>query len=89
MGEGAAPDYELVMAAEEQIYFISDELMAGNLAADGKAAAPPKPMPLSASESDVSLSLNLSLAKRTSLIVSVPTAPPDANLGILVVLGVI
>jgi len=35
MGEGTKQDYELVMATDEQIDFISDEIIAGNLGADG------------------------------------------------------
>ena len=36
-----AREYEMVMATEEQIDFVSDELIAGNLSVDGTAAAPP------------------------------------------------
>ena len=36
--EAAAAAYDLVMAAEEQIEFISTEMVAGNIAEDGTAA---------------------------------------------------
>lgn len=42
MGEGAG-DYDLVMAQEEQIEFISDELIAGTIGGEGGAEPPKKP----------------------------------------------
>lgn len=42
MGEGSRQDYELVMATDEQIEFIADEIIAGNL---GEADAAPAKKP--------------------------------------------
>ena len=41
MGEGANQEYELVMAQEEQIEFISDEMLAGNLSGQASGEPPP------------------------------------------------
>ena len=42
IGEGASQEYDLVMASDEQIEFISDEMIAGNLNQDGKGTPPVK-----------------------------------------------